>query len=261
MTRIAVYPTQRDPTLYTAFLVALTSLEASSPSGQDTLTSEQFPIAVVLDSGTTLSYLPTDLAKQIWKEVGAQYVPMLGVAVIPCNFKESEGHFSFGFAGPKGPRINVTMDELVLNLVKGTPPKFPSGVHKGLDMCQFGIQNFTQAPYLLGDTFLRSAYVVYDLINNQIGIAATDFNSTDSNIVPFPSLSAQIPSATVAPDQKEATAIPKVTEPAYNAGPGFQAVTSGGGGDGDDENAAPQTLVAAVAMSLTALGAGLFLAT
>lgn len=265
LTRIAIYPTHRNPSLYTAFLVALTSLEAASASGQDTLTSGKFPIPVVLDSGTTLSYLPNDLASQIWKEVGAKYAPEFQAAVLPCNAKQSKGHFSFGFAGPKGPRINVTMDELVLDMTTGRAPVFSSGTYKGEDVCQFGIQNFTSAPYLLGDTFLRSAYVVYDLVNNQIGIAATDFNSTKSNIVPFPSMSAQIPSATVAPDQSEAAARPSVTEPAYSAGPGFQEFNSGN--SGTEKNAAPamasafgktQALLVAGTMLLTALGSGLF---
>ena len=248
-------------------MVALTSVEANSPSGQDTLTSEKFPIPVVLDSGTTLSYLPTDLATQLWKEVNAKYAPEFDVAVLPCNARNSKGYFSFGFAGPNGPRINVTMDELVLDLTAGQPPVFTSGSYKGQDVCQFGIQNFTTAPYLLGDTFLRSAYVVYDLVNNEIGIAPTDFNSTESNVVAFPSLSAQIPSATVAPDQSEATARPTVTEPAYAAGVGFQEFNSGT--NSAEENAAPamtpafgktQTLVVAATMLLTALGSGLFLA-
>ncbi len=267
LTRIEIYPTQRNPTLYTAFMVALTSVEANSPSGQDTLTSEKFPIPVVLDSGTTLSYLPTDLATQLWKEVNAKYAPEFDVAVLPCNARNSKGYFSFGFAGPNGPRINVTMDELVLDLTSGQAPVFTSGSYKGQDVCQFGIQNFTTAPYLLGDTFLRSAYVVYDLVNNEIGIAPTDFNSTESNVVAFPSLSAQIPSATVAPDQSEATARPTVTEPAYAAGVGFQEFNSGT--NSAEENAAPamtpafgktQTLVVAATMLLTALGSGLFLA-
>jgi len=189
LTRIDIYPTQQD--IFSAFMVAMTSLEAHSPSGQDTLTSQGFPIPVVLDSGTTLSYLPTDLATQAWKEVGAIYSSQVGAAVLPCSMQNSKGYFSFGFAGPNGPRINVGMDELVLDLTDGQAPTFLSGPYKGQDVCQFGIQNFTSGPYLLGDTFLRSAYVVYDLVNNQVGIAATDFNSTESNVVPFPSMSAR----------------------------------------------------------------------
>lgn len=49
-------------------------------------------------------------------------------------------------------------------------------------MCQFGIEPAGEDPILLGDTFLRSAYVVYDLANNQISIAQTDFNATTSNV-------------------------------------------------------------------------------
>lgn len=262
LTRINIYPGTNG--LFSSFLVALTSLDAVSSSGQDTLTSSKFPIPVVLDSGTTLSYLPTDIANQVWTEVGARYSAELGVAVIPCKMQNSNGYFSFGFAGPNGPRVNVSMDELVLDLTSGRPPVFSSGPWKGESVCQFGIQNFTSAPYLLGDTFLRSAYVVYDLVNNQVGIAETDFNSTDSNIVPFPSMSAQIPSATPAPDQTQVTNKPEVTEPAYAAGSGFQQGGSGGG----EENAAPgvplgfgkvQGVLVAVTMLLTAFGSGLLL--
>lgn len=261
LTRINIYPTQTDPTIFSAFLVALTTVEAVSSSGQDTLTSEAFPIPVVLDSGTTLSYLPTDLARQVWQEVGAIYSPEVGVAVLPCSMQNSKGHFSFGFAGPSGPRINVGMDELVLDLTSGTPPTFLTGQYRGQDVCQFGIQNFTSAPYLLGDTFLRSAYVVYDLVNNQVGIAETDFNSTDSNIVAFPSMSAPIPSATAAPDQSEAAKVPAVTTPAYAASSGFMEGVAG------SENAAPgmsaawgtgQIMVVGATMMMMALGSGLF---
>jgi len=50
---------------FTHFTVALTSVGAVSSSGTDGLTSAMFPIPVVLDSGATLSYLPTDIAQQV----------------------------------------------------------------------------------------------------------------------------------------------------------------------------------------------------
>lgn len=55
---------------------------------------------------------------------------------------------------------------------------------QGTPMCQWGISNSGDAPNLFGDTFLRSAYVVYDIQNNNIAIAQTKFNvsSSDSNI-------------------------------------------------------------------------------
>ncbi|KAI1502493.1 mitochondrial elongation factor g 1-like protein [Biscogniauxia marginata] len=222
LTRIDIYQDSRSQA-FTSFLVAMTSLAAYSSSGSDTLSSSEFPIPVVLDSGTTFSYLPNDLAQQVWREVGAGYNSQFGVAVLPCEMENSRGYFSFGFAGVDGPRINVTMDELVLPLTSGDPFQFQSGPYEGQDACQFGIQNFSSDPFLLGDTFLRSAYVVYDLENNQVGIAPTDFNATTSNIVAFPSRGAPIPSATAAPSQEAvASGSGTLTTPTYGASAGFR---------------------------------------
>ncbi|KAK3393562.1 aspartic peptidase domain-containing protein [Podospora didyma] len=259
LTSIKVYPTQGH---YTSFLVAFTSLDAYSSSGHDTLTSTSFPIPVVLDSGTTLSYLPADLARQIWKEVGAVYSQQYELAVIPCSMQYSKGYFSFGFAGPNGPRINVTMDELVLDLTSGEAPKFTSGSFKGQDACEFGIQAFSNSgPFLLGDTFLRSAYVVYDLVNNEIGIAPTDFNSTKTNVVAFASDGARIPSATTAPGQNQATDKPKATTPAYAASAGFSdgiATNSAASGVPTALGIA-QLVILGISISLTMLGSGIFM--
>ncbi|KAK3395715.1 aspartic peptidase domain-containing protein [Sordaria brevicollis] len=259
LTRIKIYPAVNGE--YFAFIVALTSLHAVSSSGNDTLTSKSFPIPVVLDSGTTLSYLPQDIVQQVWYEVGADYDDRFGMAVLPCSKQKTDGYFSFGFAGPNGPRINVRMDELVLDLTTGSPPKFTSGRYKGQEMCEFGIQTLgsSDGPFLLGDTFLRSAYVVYDLVNNEIALAETQFNSTGSNVVAFASMGAPIPSATQAPNQAAVTMKPEVTTPAYSASDGF--------GDDGDENASSgmpsafglaQMSVMGVAMLFTMIGSGVF---
>lgn len=50
-------------------------------------------------------------------------------------------------------------------------------------MCEFGLMSSGTGDIALGDSFLRSAYVVYDLTNKQIGLAQTVFNETLSNIV------------------------------------------------------------------------------
>ena len=49
---------------------------------------------------------------------------------------------------------------------------------------------------MLGDTFLRSAYVVYDLSNNEISLAQTNFNATKSNVMEIQSGTAGVPDAT-----------------------------------------------------------------
>lgn len=228
LTRIDILENNKTQ-VYDSFLVPVTSLLAVSASGTDELTSSEFPIEVVLDSGTTLSYLPSDIAEQIWTEVGATYTPEVGLALLPCRMQKSEGHFSFGFAGPDGPKINVSMDELVLDLVtSGPPPTFISGPFEGEDACEFGIQNSSKSPFLLGDTFLRSAYVVYDLVNNEIGMAQTDFNATDSNIVAFEGNGSTIPFATLVSNQN-LTAPTTAASPSFAAESGFEAGTQDSG--------------------------------
>lgn len=48
--------------------------------------------------------------------------------------------------------------------------------------CLFGILRFRDNGGLLGDTFLRSAYVVYNLDNNEISLAQSNFNATMSHV-------------------------------------------------------------------------------
>lgn len=233
---------------FDSFIVELTSIDAVSSSGIDRLTSHQDPIKVVLDSGTTLSYLPTDLAEQVWEETGAIYSASTGLALIPCRMQRSTGYFNFTLGGVSGPTVKIGMDELVLDLVvSGPAPTFTSGQYAGEDACEFGIQN-TTGTNLLGDTFLRSAYVVYDLMNNEIGIAQTDFNATDSNIVAFANQSAVIPSATLAPNVSAATATATFTEPGFLAEVGFSNGTSGAVARGPQTVFGLSTVVLAMAV-------------
>lgn len=245
---------------FTELAVQLFSVAASSSSGTDTLSTTQDTLVAVLDSGTTLTYLPQDMAEEAWKEVGASFNDELGIAVVPCSVGNINGFFSFTFAGPNGPKINVTLSELVLDLFSGGPaPQFSSGPNKGQSICEFGIQNTTDAPYLLGDTFLRSAFVVYDLVNNEIAIAPTNFNSTQTNVVAFASSGAPIPSATSAPNQSN-TDHSSSTQSGMSAASGFQS------GDDSKDNAAsltsvfsgPGMIVVGMTVCYTLLGSAVF---
>lgn len=278
---------QEDPQTrrISSFIVMLTSLKAHSSSGEDALSSSTSSVPVVLDSGTTFSYLPQDLAEQVWQEVSADYYTIgndgSGAPLVPCALANNGGYFAFGFGGDGGPVIQVGMDELVLPIATQEIP-FPSGPYKGKAACQFGIQNFSGNHFLLGDTFLRSAYVVYDLENNEIAIAPTDFNATTTNIVPFPSQKAVIPSSTAAPNQNSGNS-GFGGEPAYNARKGFTDLSgsgnSGGGSNGGsggsnngasnggDDNAGSvvpaldltQMMVMGASMGLMMFGSGMFL--
>jgi hypothetical protein len=208
---IEVYPSSRSGRV-TSFTVAFTSLSATSSSGTDQLTPPDYAQAAILDSGTTITLLPDDLAEVVFEELGATVSQSLGAVVVPCTLANNDGTLNFGFGGFGGPTIKVSVSDLVtpLILTNGRQPQYSDGT----DACQLGIQPAGSLPILFGDTFLSSAYAVYDLINNRIALAQTDFNSTDSNVVPFASSGAPIPSAKSATNEAQvtqtATGIPRV---------------------------------------------------
>ena len=186
-----------------SFTVAFTSLSAKSSSGEDQLTPSGYAAAAILDSGTTITLLPNDIVDLVYEELGATVSEELDAVVVPCSLADHDGTINYGFGGTGGPVIEVAVSQLVLPLYleNGEIPQYTNGE----DACQLGIEAAGDLPVLFGDTFLRSAYVVYDLINNRIALAQTDFNSTGSNIVPFASSGAEIPSATLAPSQAAVT--------------------------------------------------------
>jgi hypothetical protein len=69
-------------------------------------------------------------------------------------------------------------------------------VSRGRPVCILGIGPAGNSVAVLGDTFLRSAYVVYDLANNEISLAQTNFNSTSENIQEIQKGTDGVPNAT-----------------------------------------------------------------
>ena len=177
---------------YTDFTVALSSIVVTDAAGNQAYSQSSLALPAILDSGTTATYIPDDLLNPILSGVGASNDPDFG-QTLPCALAASKATFSFSFGGNGGPTIQVPFREFVTNiyLESGHQPHYP---HGGGTVCGFGILSSGTGPILFGDTFLRSAYVVYDLSNNQIGMANTNFNATDSNIVAISD--SAIPSAT-----------------------------------------------------------------
>lgn len=211
----------------------------------------------------------------VFAELGAEYYSQLESVVLPCSVANSGGTLNFGFGGSGGPVIKVPIDELVLPLT--LPNGKPATFTNNKPACQLGIQSTGGTlPVLFGDTFLRSAYVVYDLANNRIGLAQTDFNATSSNVVAFPSFGAAIPSATSAPNEAQvtqtATGIPKVGAsatatggdgaPTYNPTATGLAAASGftgkSGAAGLEPFAWSRVFVGMISLGLMGVGGGLF---
>jgi Eukaryotic aspartyl protease len=192
---LATLPIQQEGGEYAEFLIALTAV---SIAGTSIVTNQN--IAVLLDSGTSLTYLPNAITQSIYDSVGAQYDNQAGTAYVPCSLAQNTSTIDYTFTSPT---IKITMAELVLDLTdaNGQPVTFSNGQQA----CIFGIAPAGSSTSILGDTFLRSAYVVYDLSNNQISLAQTKFNVTTSNVLEIGTGSSAVPSATAVQGAASAT--------------------------------------------------------
>lgn len=194
-------PIQAEGSIYAEFLITLTGVYMG-----DTAVSTGQALPVLLDSGSSLTYLPDAMVQTIYNDVSAQYDSSEGAAYIACSAANNNTTLRFNFTEPV---ISVGMDELVLDLVtaSGKRPTF----NDGTEACLFGIAPSGSGTNVLGDTFLRSAYIVYDLANNQISLAQTTFNSTKHNVVEIGTGSNAVPSATAVANAVSATGIGEAT--------------------------------------------------
>jgi hypothetical protein len=236
---LATLPIQAQSGVFAEFLVTLTGVSL----GGTVIASNQAQ-AVLLDSGSSLTYLPDAISEAIFEQVGAQYDSSQGTAFVPCSIASNSSTLDFTFSSPT---IKVSMDELVIQVTSanGRPLTFSDGTRA----CVFGIAPAGSSTAVLGDTFIRSAYLVYDLANNEISIAQTTFNATTNNILEIATGTASVPSAT-------AVANPVAASQGLNAGAIAGTVTLGLGGTAT-KNWAEQTPAPLGLGAIAALGAGM----
>ncbi|KAF2478926.1 aspartic peptidase domain-containing protein [Neohortaea acidophila] len=163
-----------DGVVYADFIIALTEVGYGGNQGS---IATNLNVGAILDSGSSLMYLPDQVAQKIFDQVGAQYNSRTGAAVVDCNVANSDDTIDFTFSSPT---ISVALSEIILEV--------------GQNQCILGIGLAGDSTPVLGDTFLRSAYVVYDISSNEISIAQTDFSGKSSNVLEITGNS--IPSAT-----------------------------------------------------------------
>lgn len=116
----------------------------------------------VLDSGTSLTYLDDSLVSSLAKEFGASYDFFQGLYIIHGDSDGVDVEFDFS-----GTKITVPASELIVE-------------ESGTKVFGLAPASQTENQVILGDTFLRSAYVVYDLDNKQAGIAQAKYGSGSS---------------------------------------------------------------------------------
>lgn len=125
---------------------------------QQNVSISSAPITALLDSGTTYSYFPSNVVNNIVNLLGAQISPASSIYQVSCNYINDGYNVTFSFSG-------VTIDV-----------PLSSWILKSRDTCyltifSLGSSSSTSPSVILGDNFLQSAYVVYDLENYQIALA------------------------------------------------------------------------------------------
>ncbi len=190
---LVTIPVQKVGSTYREFFITMTGLDAGSKSIADDMA-----LAVLLDTGSSLTYLPDDLANAVFQAVNATWLEQSQLAIIPCDKGLGDDSITFHFSKPAS--ISVLLRELVLPVIttNGKPPRLSDGSAA----CLFGIFPSGKGAIVLGDTFLRSAYIVYDIANNEVSLAQSNFDAkpAGSDIVELGPGKNQVPDATVAPN-------------------------------------------------------------
>ncbi|GIJ90446.1 hypothetical protein Asppvi_009400 [Aspergillus pseudoviridinutans] len=186
--QLQTIPLQPAGGVYTFFRVILTGLALQQrASNATTYPDTEFPLLVTIDTGASVTYLPKSLTTKIYSSLGVTHNAVYDVPVLPCSVKDRNITMTFDFSGI---RIDVNIHELVLN-----------GIDMDGDtvMCVFGIYTSTSGIPILGDTFLRSTYVVFDLANREISMANANFNPGEDAILEIGTGKDAVPGATRVP--------------------------------------------------------------
>ncbi|KGR07488.1 candidapepsin-6 [Candida albicans P78048] len=125
---------------------------------------------VLLDSGTTISYFTPSIARSIIYALGGQvHYDSAGNKAYVADCKTS-GTVDFQF--DKNLKISVPASEFLYQLYYTNGKPYPK--------CEIRVRE--SEDNILGDNFMRSAYIVYDLDDKKISMAQVKYTS-ESNIV------------------------------------------------------------------------------
>ncbi|KAG2218085.1 hypothetical protein INT45_004834, partial [Circinella minor] len=164
-------------------------------------TSDEHPRGIIIDTGTTLTYMEQALAEHIVLTMAGQENVILDATsnafIINCAVQSISQRLELGFAPPypnhpldnsttaststqqdqdqqyQTLRVSLSMRDLIIPL--------DSNSLDNAEICMFGIAPWagdgtaslsSSGMILVGDSILRSMYLVFDMEKNQIGFAA-----------------------------------------------------------------------------------------
>lgn len=111
----------------------------------------------IVDSGTTLNYLPSALAKQLNSQFSPKAKLQSGAYLVDCNAKPPAFSVTVG-----GKSFAADPQDLI---IKDQPDK-TSG------LCITGFQDGGSGPFILGDAWMKSVVVVFDVGASEMRFAS-----------------------------------------------------------------------------------------
>lgn len=144
----------------------------------------------VIDTGTTLTYFPDDVAQSIAKGIAGDKIALdssSGSYIVDCNAAKSNAALQFemsstGQVSASPVTLTVPVSELVIPLDSLSIDTAticmlgiaPIGTSSSTTTGAGSSSSFSSQMYLIGDSVLRSAYLVFDIGNKRIGFAAAN---------------------------------------------------------------------------------------
>ncbi|CAM1509847.1 Fc.00g001820.m01.CDS01 [Cosmosporella sp. VM-42] len=152
---LQIIPGANSPDNMARYWVPLQSISHTSPIG--VTVSANFTVAVFLDCGSSISELPRYMVNELVKPFGLTEKDQTsdGLYPVDCSLKELGGTIAFHFPGLT---LNVPYKEIIIEC--STDPS----------ICCLGIRASNDGA-VLGNSFLRSAYVVFDLESSIVYMA------------------------------------------------------------------------------------------
>ncbi|KAL2259276.1 hypothetical protein VTK26DRAFT_7110 [Humicola hyalothermophila] len=153
------------------YYVTMTGVGLTLPNGE-VARSGAIDVPVFLDSGGTLSQLPRNIFQAFAAAFdGAEYDPDQGYYFVPCDVTDLRGSVDFYFGdddddndGGGGTSSSSSSSSKVIRV------PFNDFVWQIEGYCILGVVE-SDGEAVLGDTFLRAAYVVFDQDNRNLHIA------------------------------------------------------------------------------------------
>ncbi|KAJ8121236.1 hypothetical protein O1611_g10152 [Lasiodiplodia mahajangana] len=205
-----IIPARDSPDGVPRYWIDMQSLSITPPSG-NTKQYSNSSMAVFLDSGATLTLLPTALANSIAADFGADATDANGFYPVDCSFNNQSGTVNFEFTG-------VTVRVPYREIVREIQTSFGF-------QCYLGISPSDDFA-LLGDTMLRSAYAVFDQTNNAIHLAQYSNCGSDEKEITAQMDLGSVKGDCEAPNFQAANADSDPLAPSNGAGAGAGAGTS-----------------------------------